>query len=431
MKRHSAALYQRAMAVSPGGVNSPVRAWKSVGGQPLFVTHGLGSHVWDEDANRYIDYVCSWGALPLGHCNDHVIARVLRTVQNGSGFGAPTRLEVELAETIQGALPSVEMLRFVNSGTEATMSALRLARAVTGRAKILKFEGGYHGHADSLLIAAGSGSATFGVPSSPGVTEACAGDTITVHYNDLQSVEEVFSRHGSALAAVIVEPIAGNMGVIAPAAGFLQGLRNMCDRFGALLIFDEVITGFRASWGGAQALYNVLPDITCLGKVIGGGFPVGAYGGTSDIMRNLSPVGEVYQAGTLSGNPVAMASGLATLEVLAQEGTYQTWLQKTEVLANGLRAIFAEAGIDSVVNSVNGVLTIFFSKDEVTDMRSASGADMAKFGRFFHGMIEQGVYLPPSGYEGWFISLAHLDEDLQFTLEAAQAVANSGVLEPH
>lgn len=418
----SAKLFSDAKALIPGGVNSPARAWGSVGGDPLFFKKALGSRVWDVDDNELIDYVCSWGPMILGHANPIVIDAAIETAKSGTSFGAPTELEVEMARRVVDAIPSIEVVRFVSSGTEATMSALRLARSKTGRNKILKFNGGYHGHEDSLLVEAGSGLANQGIASSAGVHPDYAAATLVADFNDVESVRLLLEANKGEVAAVIVEPIGGNMGVVPPLPEFLKGLRDLTTEHGSLLIFDEVITGFRVALGGAQSIYGVTPDITCLGKVVGGGFPVGAYGASAEIMSEVSPLGPMYQAGTLSGNPVAMAAGIATLDELSKPGVYESLQAKTDLLADGVLAVFSKAGIPAVVNRACGLMTLFFTGIEVTDMASASATDREAFGAFFHGMIDNGVYLPPSQFEAWFISTAHSDADIAQTLKC---VANS------
>ena len=419
--RTSNELFARARRLIPGGVNSPARAWNSVGGNPLFFKHAKGSRIWDADDNQFIDYVCSWGPMILGHGRPEVIEAAKRACDAGTSYGAPTEQEVRMAELVSDALPSIEMVRFVSSGTEATMSALRLARAYTGRNRIVKFDGGYHGHDDALLVKAGSGLATGGIASSAGVHPDYAAATLVAPYNDLEAVQQLFEQNGQDIATVIVEPVAGNMGVVLPEPGFLEGLREMTANAGSLLIFDEVISGFRVHPGGAQSLYGVTPDITCLGKIVGGGFPVGAYGASTEIMQTVAPLGPMYQAGTLSGNPVAMAAGVATLELLREPGVYSQLAASTERLASGLKAVFEEAELPVQVNRICGALTVFFNEGPVIDMASASSSDMERFSRFFHAMLEQGVYLPPSGYEAWFVSLAHSDEDVESTLAATRA----------
>jgi glutamate-1-semialdehyde 2,1-aminomutase len=413
-------LFRRARRVIPGGVNSPVRAFGSVGSVPRFIARAEGCRVWDADGNAYIDYVGSWGPMILGHADPGVLRAVSRAMKRGTSYGAPTELEVELAEAVCDAVPGVELVRMVSSGTEATMSALRLARGATGRSRILKFEGCYHGHADGLLVGAGSGVATLGIPGSPGVPAAFAELTIQAPYNDLEAAAAAFERWGDDIAAVIVEPFAGNMGFIPPLPGFLEGLRDLCDRSGALLIFDEVITGFRAAFGGAQDLLGVVPDLTCLGKVVGGGFPAAAYGGRRDLMRQMAPDGPIYQAGTLSGNPLAMAAGLATLRRLARPGTYQALESKSRRLAEGLRQIAAAAGVEFTSSNVGGILGFFFHPGPVRNFGDAKRAHAGRFRRFFHAMLEQGVYLAPSPYECTFLSLAHRRADIDATLAAAE-----------
>ncbi|GAB6157762.1 glutamate-1-semialdehyde 2,1-aminomutase [Desulfotomaculum varum] len=412
-------LFAQAQTVIPGGVNSPVRAFKSVGMTPPFIARANGCRLWDADGNEYIDYVCSWGPLILGHRHPAVMHAVQRCLERGTTYGAPTDLELTLAQMVVEALPSVEMVRMVNSGTEATMSALRLARAYTNRNKIVKFEGCYHGHHDSLLIKAGSGALTHGVPTSPGVPQEIAGHTINARYNDLALLEKIFAEAGSEIAAVIVEPLAGNMGIVPPAEGFLQGLRDLCHKHSALLIFDEVITGFRLGYGGAQTYYNVMPDLTCLGKIIGGGLPVGAYGGRREIMQMVSPAGPVYQAGTLSGNPLAMTAGIATLEQLQQPGVYEELNRKSGLLAHGLSQAAQAAGVPVCFNRVESLQTCFFTGQPVRDFAGASTSDTKRYAVFFKSMLEQGIYLAPSQFEALFISTAHTDSDIERTVEAA------------
>lgn len=415
----SQALFAKAQEYLPGGVNSPVRAFKSVGGDPLFIARGNGSKLYDVDGNSYIDYVCSWGPLILGHAHPAVVEAVLRAAEKGTSYGAPTELEVELARRVVTALPSVEMVRLVNSGTEATMSAVRLARAYTKRAKIMKFEGCYHGHGDAFLIKAGSGALTLGVPTSPGVPEAVAGDTVIAPYNDLETVREIFRLEGGKIAAVIIEPVAGNMGLVPPAEGFLRGLRALCSEHDTLLIFDEVITGFRVGYGGAQEFYDVYPDLTCLGKIIGGGLPVGAYGGKKNIMELIAPRGPVYQAGTLSGNPLAMAAGIAALDLLQKPGTYEKLAELGARLASGFRDEAEKARVPATVNQVGSTLTMFFTAGPVSDFKSATSADTARYAAFFREMLGAGIYLPPSQFEALFISLAHSVADIDDTITAA------------
>ncbi len=414
----SAQLFRDAKNLIPGGVNSPARAWGSVGGDPIFFKRASGSRIWDADDNELIDYVCSWGPMILGHAHPAVIDAAVSAARQGTSFGAPTELEVEMARRVTEAVPSIEVVRFVSSGTEATMSALRLARAKTGRSKILKFNGGYHGHEDALLVEAGSGLANQGIASSAGVHPDYAAATLVADFNDVASVRLLLEANEGEVAAVIVEPIAGNMGVVTPAPGFLEGLRDLTTEHGALLIFDEVISGFRVALGGAQSVYGVTPDITCLGKIVGGGFPVGAYGASAEIMSEVAPLGPMYQAGTLSGNPVAMAAGIATLDELSKPGTYERIQAITDRLADGVLGVFADAGVPAVVNRACGLMTVFFTSNPVTDMDSASATDREAFGAFFHGMIDNGVYLPPSQFEAWFVSTAHSDADIAETLDA-------------
>ncbi len=404
----------------PGGVNSPVRAYGSVGETPRFIERAKGCRVWDVDGNEYIDYVGSWGPMILGHADAGVLRAVREAARSGTSFGAPTRAETELAELVSSALDSVEMLRMVSSGTEATMSVLRLARAVTGRQRILKFEGCYHGHADALLVGAGSGVATLGIPGSPGVPPAFTELTIQAPYNDLEAAASAFARWGQELACIIVEPVAGNMGLVPPREGFLEGLRELCDRNGTLLVFDEVMTGFRVAWRGAQGLYGVQPDLTCLGKVVGGGLPAAAYGGPRELMERMAPVGPVYQAGTLSGNPLAVAAGLETLRRLQRPGTYRRLAESGERLAEGLSEAAAEAGVELHATSVGGMFGFFFHPGPVEDFDTARKADERRFCDFFASMLRQGVYLAPSPYEAGFVSLAHRPADIEDTLEAAR-----------
>ncbi|HLI52145.1 MAG TPA: glutamate-1-semialdehyde 2,1-aminomutase [Thermomicrobiaceae bacterium] len=415
----SAAAFAEAQRYLPGGVDSPVRAYQSVGGTPPFIDHGAGATIYDVDGNAYLDYVCSWGPLIAGHAHPEVVAKLHEAVERGTSYGAPTKLETELARLVAEMVPSIELARFVNSGTEATMSAIRLARGATGRDKIVKFAGCYHGHSDSLLSTAGSGLMTLGIPSSPGVTKGTAADTISLPYNSLDAVREVFSSIGEEIAAVIVEPVAGNMGVIPPAEGFLAGLREVTLRHGALLIFDEVITGFRVAPGGAQERYGVTPDLTCLGKIIGGGLPVGAYGGRRGIMERIAPLGPVYQAGTLSGNPLAMAAGLATLEILRQPGTYERLEAQAARLEAGLAQAARHNEIPATINRVGSMLTTFFVDGPVAGYQQATAADTKRFAHFQQGMLERGVYLAPSQFESSFVSLAHQEADIDRTIEAA------------
>jgi glutamate-1-semialdehyde 2,1-aminomutase len=419
-RQRSKELYETAKTYIPGGVNSPARAWNAVGGDPVFIERGSGPRVWDADGNEYIDYVCSWGPLVLGHAHPEVVSAVKAAADSGTSFGAPTEIENKLAGMVLNALPSLDLVRFVSSGTEAAMSALRLARAYSGRNKIVKFEGGYHGHSDALLVAAGSGASTHGVPDSAGVTPSFAQDTLVAQFNDLDSVDAHLKKYPADIACVIVEPVAGNMGVVPPQPGFLEGLRELTSRYGALLLFDEVITGFRVGYGGAQGLYDVQPDITCLGKVIGGGMPVGAYGGRHDIMETVSPLGPMYQAGTLSGNPVAMAAGARTLELLQEPGVYEGLESRAAELHDGLRDVFAKAEVPAHVNRVGSMMTVFFSAGEVTGWSSVSASDKEAFGRFFHRMLDEGIYLPPSAFEAMFVSTTHSSADIQATIAAAR-----------
>jgi glutamate-1-semialdehyde 2,1-aminomutase len=411
---------RRAKRFIPGGVNSPVRAYGSVGGVPRFIESARGARVRDVDGNEYIDYVGSWGPMILGHAHPKVLRAVREAMRQGTSFGAPTPRESDLAEAIRRALPSVQKVRMVSSGTEATMSALRLARAVTGRDRILKFEGCYHGHSDGLLVGAGSGVATLGIPGSPGVPEAMTRLTIQAPYNDLEATRRAFERWGDEIAAIIVEPVAGNMGCIPPRPGFLEGLRSLCDEFGALLVFDEVMTGFRVARGGAQRLFRIRPDLTCLGKVVGGGLPAAAYGGRRELMSRVAPEGDVYQAGTLSGNPLAVAAGLATLELLAEAGVYETLASRSGQLADGLVEIAAEIGIPLISRSVGGMFGFFFHPGPVESFDDAQKSDVEAFRRFFAAMLEEGIYLAPSAYEAGFVSLAHRPRDIAETLDAAR-----------
>jgi glutamate-1-semialdehyde 2,1-aminomutase len=418
----AAILFSDAKTVIPGGVNSPVRAFKGVGGTPVFVDRAQGAYLHDSDGRRYIDYVGSWGPMILGHAHPEVIAAVRETAAKGLSFGAPTELETRMAHKVCALMPSIELVRMVSSGTEATMSAIRLARGYTGRDKIVKFEGCYHGHSDSLLVKAGSGALTLGVPSSPGVPASLAQHTLTLAYNDSTAVEEAFAECGNEIACIIVEPVAGNMNCIPPEPGFLQTLRAVCDRYGSVLIFDEVMTGFRVALGGAQAYYGIVPDLTTLGKVIGGGMPVGAFGGKRAIMEQLAPLGPVYQAGTLSGNPVTMAAGLKTLELISAPGFYEALAEKTAQLAKGFKARASEAGVPLAVNYVGGMFGLFFTEEPaVTRFAQAVVCDQEYFKRFFHAMLERGVYLAPSAFEAGFVSAAHSDTDIERTLDTAAA----------
>ena len=407
-------LFDRARLSIPGGVNSPVRGWRGVGGTPRFIARGQGAHLFDVDDNEYIDYIGSWGPLLIGHRHPEILDAIQEALTRGTSFGAPTELEVELAETIRAMVPSMQMVRLVNSGTEATMSALRVARGFTGRDITIKFEGCYHGHVDSLLVKAGSGVATLGLPDSPGVPKGFSDTTITVPFNNVEAVEEAFRAHGDKIAAIIVEPVCGNMGCIPPNAGFLEGLRRICDQYQSLLIFDEVMTGFRVPPGGAQQLYNIRPDLTTLGKVIGGGLPIAAYGGRADIMMFVAPSGPIYQAGTLSGNPLAVAAGLAMLRHIQNNpGIYDQLNRNTSLLA-------ACAPENITVNRIGSMMTWFFTDRDVTDYDSAKTSNTAQFGKFFHAMLERGIYLPPSQYEALFVSAAHTDADIERTLDAAK-----------
>lgn len=423
--KRSKQLFDEAQRYLPGGVNSPVRAFKAVGGTPVFMKRGQGSRLYDEDNNEYIDYVCSWGPLILGHSHPQVVKALKTAVERGSSFGTPTELETTLAKMICAAIPSIEKVRLVNSGTEATMSAIRLARAFTGRKKIMKFAGCYHGHSDGLLAKAGSGIATLGLPSCPGVSAAFTADTLVVPYNHPEAVEELFNQSGPEIAAIILEPIAANMGVILPQHGFLQRLRSLTREAGALLIFDEVITGFRVAYGGAQTLYNITPDLTCLGKVIGGGLPVGAYGGRGDIMDMMAPLGPVYQAGTLSGNPLAMTAGIETLKVLSQPGVYSQLEARASLLEKGIVATANKSTIDIQVSRIGSLLTAFFSREPVIDYETATQANTELFSSFFQQMLANGIYWPPSQFEAAFISLAHTEEDIKVTTEVINQALNS------
>jgi glutamate-1-semialdehyde 2,1-aminomutase len=417
---NSSDLFARAQKILVGGVNSPVRAFRAVGGTPLIIDRASGSRLWDVDGREYIDYVCSWGALILGHAHPDIVAAIADQARRGTSYGMTSPLEIELGDRITHAIPSVERIRFVSSGTEATMSAVRAARAFTKRDLILKFEGGYHGHADSFLSEAGSGFATLGISSSPGVPEALARLTLNAPYNDAAAVERVFAQHAGKIAAIIVEPIAANMGVVPPVPGFLEALRAISQRDGALLIFDEVITGFRVAYGGAQSAFDIHPDITVLGKIIGGGLPVAAYGGRREIMDQIAPLGPVYQAGTLSGNPLAMRAGIATLLLLAAPAFYKSLRDKARRLTEGLRSALQESGVPGEVNAAGSLLTLFFSGEPVRDYTGAKKSNTARFARFFTEMLSRGILLPPSQFEALFVSAAHTDDDIDRTLSAAR-----------
>ncbi len=413
--------YNQALQYIPGGVNSPVRAFNGVGGTPLFIARAEGPYLFDVEGRRYIDYVGSWGPMILGHVHPEVLSAVKLAVEKGLSFGAPTPIEVTMAQKLCRLVPSLEMVRMVNSGTEATMSAIRLARGFTGRDKLVKFEGCYHGHADSLLVKAGSGALTCGVPSSPGVPESVVAHTITLPYNDIEAVESLFAEIGESIACVIVEPVAGNMNCIPPREGFLQSLRKVCDQAGSVLIFDEVMTGFRVALGGAQSLYDIKPDLTTLGKVIGGGMPVGAFGGKREIMEYLAPSGPVYQAGTLSGNPVALAAGLKTLELIESPGFFEALTEKTQALMSGLAEKARQAGVDFQTVSIGGMFGLFFTQaSQVTNFQQVMACDQGAFKRFFHLMLEEGVYLAPSAFEAGFVSAAHDQAVLDTTISAAE-----------
>jgi len=421
-RQKSHAAFARAKQLIPGGVNSPARAFGAVGGEPIFFDRAEGAYLYDLDANRYIDYIGSWGPMILGHGHPKVVEALQAAIGKGTSFGAPTEAESQLAELVVEAMPSVEKVRFVNSGTEATMSAIRLARGYTGREMIVKFAGNYHGHADSLLVAAGSSAATLGVPNSPGVTAGTAKDTLVLKYNDPAALEAALAQHGKRIAGVIVEPVVGNMGCVTASTAFRTALRELTARYGALLIFDEVMTGFRVAYGGAQAVFGMTPDLTTLGKIIGGGLPVGAYGGRADIMDHVLPAGKVFQAGTLSGNPLAMAAGIATLRVLRDENPYPQLQRLSAGLAEGLESAARSAGIPCTVGQFNSMMTLFFNPEPVTDWDVASRSDTKRYARYFWGMIERGVYLPCSQYEALFVSAAHTDADIDATVAAARAV---------
>lgn len=419
----SSQLFTAAQKHIPGGVNSPVRAFKGVGGDPVFFSKAKGSYVYDEDNNQYIDYVGSWGPMIVGHAHDDVLKSVQETMQKGLSFGAPTELETKMADKVCELVPSMDMVRMVSSGTEATMSALRLARGYTGRDKIVKFEGCYHGHSDSLLVKAGSGALTLGIPTSPGVPAALAELTVTLSYNNIDEVRKTFKEIGEQIACIIVEPVAGNMNCIPPVPGFLEGLREVCDEYSSVLILDEVMTGFRVSLGGAQGFYNIKPDLTTLGKVIGGGMPVGAFGGKREIMEHIAPLGPVYQAGTLSGNPVAMAAGLTTLNIISQDGFYESLTKQTEKLVKGLEERAAKSNIPLTTNQAGAMFGFFFTEEKnITTFEQVSACDVERFKKFYHGMLKEGVYLAPSSYETGFVSSAHSDDDIEKTLDAAEKV---------
>lgn len=421
----SAKAYELARVVIPGGVNSPARAFGAVGGHPLFIDRAQGAWVWDIDGWRYVDYVGSWGPMILGHVHPEVLSAIESAMRRGTSFGAPTQAETELAELVCEIVPSIEKVRFVNSGTEATMSAIRLARGATGRSKIIKFAGNYHGHVDSLLVAAGSSAATLGVPNSPGVTNGTAQDTLVLRYNDVEGVQQVFEKMGEEIAAVIVEPVAGNMGCVPARGEFLRKLRELTRQYGTILIFDEVMTGFRVALGGAQSLYGITPDLTTLGKIIGGGLPVGAYGGKAAIMDHVLPVGKVFQAGTLSGNPLAMAAGIATLQILRRDNPYPALEARSCQLEQGLTEIVTQTGLPARVQRCGSMLTLFFSGEEIVDWDTASRCNTKQFARFFWGMLEQGIYLPCSQFEAWFVSTAHGEAEIAKTLDSASKVLKS------
>ncbi|MDD2793256.1 MAG: glutamate-1-semialdehyde 2,1-aminomutase [Sediminibacterium sp.] len=416
----SKALFERAQKNIPGGVNSPVRAFKSVGGTPVFIRSAKGAYLFDEDGNRYIDYIASWGPMILGHAVPEVVKAIQEQVANSTSYGAPTVLEIEMAELVNSMVPNVDLIRMVSSGTEACMSAIRLARGYTGKNKIIKFEGCYHGHADSFLVKAGSGLATFDIQTVPGVTAGVSVDTLTCAYNDVEGVQQLVAEHKGHIAAIIVEPVAGNMGCILPAPGFLESLRQICDEEKMVLIFDEVMTGFRLAKGGAQEKLQIKADLVTYGKVIGGGMPVGAFGGKLEIMQHIAPLGKVYQAGTLSGNPIAMRAGITLLQLLNKEDHYSSLEKKTTYLKAGLEKVLAKAGVPFVVNQFGSMISVHFSSQPVTDFASAATADNALFNRFFHAMLQRGVYLPPSAFESWFLNDALSYEDLDYTIGAAE-----------
>ncbi|MZH46524.1 MAG: glutamate-1-semialdehyde 2,1-aminomutase [Nitrospinae bacterium] len=418
-KNNSSRLFPIAKKVMPGGVNSPVRAFNAVGGDPLFIKSAQGARMTDVDGNEFIDYVASWGPLIFGHAHLEIVSAITRQAELGTSYGASTELEIQLAEKVVQAVPSIDVVRMVNSGTEAVMSALRLARGITGRDKIVKFEGCYHGHGDSLLVKAGSGLMSLGIPDCPGIVSSLAEKTLNLPFNDIEKVRELFDKEGGEIAALIVEPVGGNMGVVPPKPGFLEALREVTQKSGALLIFDEVITGFRVSLGGAQKLYGVTPDITCMGKIIGGGLPVGAYGGSREVMDHISPVGSVYQAGTLSGNPLAMAAGNVMLDLLAKEGVYESLEQKSAKLCQGLKENVESLGIDAQFTRVGSMFSMFFTSQEIVDFNSVKSCDTDFFKRYFNELLEEGIYIAPSQFEAGFMSAVHTDEDINLTIEAS------------
>ena len=422
INNHSRNLFLKASNLMPGGVNSPVRAWKNVQGSPIFIDHASGSYVWDVDNVKYLDYVLSWGPLILGHAHPEIIDTVMHTLTKGTSFGAPTKLENDLASLIIKAIPSIEMIRFVNSGTEATMSAIRLARAFTGKDKIIKFQGGYHGHVDSLLVDAGSGSLTYSVPTSDGIGKEIPNTTLTAKYNDISNIKELFTTHKNDIAAIIVEPIAANMGVVPGKKEFLQELRNITKNNDALLIFDEIVTGFRVSYHGAQHIYNIKPDITCLGKIIGGGFPIGAYGASKEIMEEVAPIGKMYQAGTLSGNPVAISAGLKTLQILDNKKIYQDIDSNTKKLVTEIRNLLNQQNIPNTINQVGSMFTLFFTENKVDDWETASQTNQKIFTQLFHAMISKNIYIPPSPFEANFLSTAHTIDDINQTIETIKRI---------
>jgi glutamate-1-semialdehyde 2,1-aminomutase len=415
-------LYQQALNLIPGGVNSPVRACKSVGAAALFIDRADGSHIFDADGNRFIDYIGSWGPMILGHRHPAVIEAITGVLQRGTSFGAPIDLEIQLAQMVIDAYPSVDMVRMVNSGTEATMSAVRLARAVTNRQIVVKFDGCYHGHADTLLVAAGSGVATLGIPGSPGIPESVARHTLSLPFNDIDSVQKVMEQQGDNIACIIVEPVAGNMGLVTPKVGFLEALKELSQKYGSILIFDEVMTGFRVARGGAQSLYGISPDLTCFGKIIGGGLPVGAYGGRQDLMDHIAPQGSVYQAGTLSGNPIAMAAGIATLEQISRDGFYESLEEKSQRLAGGLSNAAQNAGVPASVSHIGSMLGMFFTDQDIKNFDDAKKCDLEMFSAFYNGMRTNGVYIAPSQYEVLLVSAAHSSEDIEKTIQVAEKV---------